>query len=238
MAGEEHFGPVWFIPGSNKARYPHCNSVYIEGPGVLVDPASDRERLMELKKGPGVSEVWLSHWHEDHFMHLDLFDDVPFRITEMEAPPLADLDEFMRWYDMDVGDQGEWWKRVLKEQFHFRPRKPGGYLRPGERIALGPVTAEVIHAPGHTPGHLAFFFRGPDVLFLADYDLTRFGPWYGGRDSAIEDTISSVQMLRSIEAKVWITGHEPAEKAIMKKHLERLVSSGRAVKKGEAYAPA
>ena len=75
---ETHFGPVWFIPGKNRGRYPHCHSIYIDGPGILIDPSSDRERLKQLRERDGVNAIWLSHWHEDHIMDLDLFDDLPF----------------------------------------------------------------------------------------------------------------------------------------------------------------
>ncbi|KKL12840.1 hypothetical protein LCGC14_2531740 [marine sediment metagenome] len=43
---------------------------------------------------------------------------------------------------------------------------------------------------------------------MADYDLTRFGPWYGDTQASIEDTIESVNRLRHIPAKVWLTCHE------------------------------
>ena len=43
---------------------------------------------------------------------------------------------------------------------------------------------------------------------MGDYDLTRFGPWYGDVDSSIEETIWSVKRLRDIPAKVWLTAHE------------------------------
>ena len=43
---------------------------------------------------------------------------------------------------------------------------------------------------------------------MGDYDLTRFGPWYGDVGSSIEDTIESINALRKLPAKVWITGHE------------------------------
>ena len=88
---ETHFGPVWFIPGENDGKYPFCHSLYIETAGILIDPASDRKRLQELRENPGVKEVWLSHWHEDHFMHLDLFDDLPFSIMEQDAHRLPTL---------------------------------------------------------------------------------------------------------------------------------------------------
>ncbi len=205
---EKHFGPVWVIPGENRGKYPYCHSIYIEGAGVLIDPASDRERLTRLKKDPGVREVWLSHWHEDHLMHLDLFDDLPLAISKIETPPLSDLDIFLDWYGLDNPEYRQDWRQLLTDQFHYRPRFPKRVFEGDEIINLGPVTVEIIHTPGHTPGHLSFFFREPEVLFMGDYDLGKFGPWYGDKESSIEDTISSVQRLRQIPARTWITGHE------------------------------
>jgi hypothetical protein len=46
------------------------------------------------------------------------------------------------------------------------------------------------------------------VLFMGDYDLFEFGPWYGDVESSIEKTINSVKRLRHLPAKVWFTGHE------------------------------
>jgi glyoxylase-like metal-dependent hydrolase (beta-lactamase superfamily II) len=205
---EKQFGQIKFIPGENKGRYPYCHSVYIEGPGILIDPASDRERLIKLKKEFVVNEVWLSHWHEDHIMHLDLFDHLPFRINEADATPLSDLDIFIESYGEVDNTEREYWRNILKEQFHFKPRKPSHFLKDGELFRFDQFSIEVIAAPGHTPGHLAFFFREPQVLFIGDYDLTKFGPWYGDRNSSIEDTIRSIKKLKKIPAKIWLTCHE------------------------------
>lgn len=205
---EKQFGPVLFIPGNNNGKYPFCHSVYVEGPGILIDPASDRERLIQLRKTPGVNEIWLSHWHEDHFMHLDLFEDLPLVVPRIETPPLADIEVFLDWYGIENPQYRNEWRSVLIDQFRYRPRKPTRIFEGNEIIDLGSVTVEVIHTPGHTPGHLAFFFREPEVLFMGDYDLGKFGPWYGDRESSIEDTISSVCKLRALPARTWITGHE------------------------------
>ncbi|MEW5912174.1 MAG: MBL fold metallo-hydrolase [Thermodesulfobacteriota bacterium] len=204
---ERSFGPVRFLPGPNRGRYPACHSVYIEGAGVLIDPGADRERLQRLRQEEGVRAVWLSHWHEDHITHLDLFEDLPLWVPAADAPPLADLEVFLDWYDMQ-GAFREQWRRIMTEQFHYRPRRPAGLLRGGQVLELGPVSVEVIAAPGHTPGSLAFLFREPQVLFLADYDLTAFGPWYGDLHSSIEDTIASLERLRATPARVWLAGHE------------------------------
>jgi len=205
---ERHFGPVRFLPGNNGGRYPSCHSLYIEGEGILIDPASRRDRLAELKEKPGVREVWLSHWHEDHLRHLDLFDDLPLRISEADAPPLSNLDLFIDSYGKVGNREREFWRNILKEQFHFRPRKPDLFLEHGQVFHFPGITVEVIGSPGHTPGHVSLFFREPAVLFLGDYDLTPFGPWYGDVHSSIEGTIQSVNRLRSIPAKGWIAGHE------------------------------
>jgi hydroxyacylglutathione hydrolase len=285
---EKHFGPVWFIPGENKGKYPFCHSLYIEGPGILIDPASDRKRLQSLRDDPGVNEVWLSHWHEDHFMHLDLFDDLPLRTSREDAAPLENLDVFLDAYGGDEALRNEW-APLMESLFHFRPRTPSGFLAGGQVLSFDTVTVEVLHTPGHTPGNLSFLFREPEILFLGDYDLTSFGPWYGDVNSSIEDTIASTRRLQQIPAKTWLTCHEtgvfdaaPAalwddylavidrreakllallqepqsmenivdacivygrprepkvffqfgEKAIMQKHVERLLEKGRIVEEG------
>ncbi|MBW2218234.1 MAG: MBL fold metallo-hydrolase [Deltaproteobacteria bacterium] len=204
---EKHFGPVWFIPGDNSGKYPFCHSLYIETAGILIDPAANRTRLKELRETPGVKEVWLSHWHEDHFINLDLFDDLPLCIMEEDAYPLSDLEVFMDAYGVDDVFKKDW-RPLFHDVFHFRPRKPSRFLKHGDIVDLGSVSVEVIHSPGHTPGHMALLFNNLELLFMADYDLSSFGPWYGDRNSSIEKTEASVKKLKEIPARTWITSHE------------------------------
>jgi glyoxylase-like metal-dependent hydrolase (beta-lactamase superfamily II) len=198
-----------FIPGNNGGIYPYCHSLFIEADlRVILDPASDRKRLEALLEGPGVDAAWLSHYHEDHFRHLDLFEDCEVWISEHDAPALEDLDCFMDFYGMTSAEERDFWRQVIQEQFHFKPRRAARLFREEEVIDLGGVTVEVIPTPGHTAGHCSFFFREPGVLFLGDYDLTPFGPWYGDAVSDIEATIASVKRLRTVPARVWIAAHE------------------------------
>ena len=205
---ERCFGPIRFIPGENRGKYPFCHSLYIDGAGILIDPASDRDRLKRLQDESGVREVWLSHWHEDHFMHLDLFEDVPLLISEQDAPQLSALELFLDGYGIEQETHRQVWRDIIINQFHFRPRNPARFLKGGQQIRLKGLTIDIIHTPGHTPGHLCFFFQEPGVLFLGDYDLTAFGPWYGDRDSSIQETISSIKRLKEIPATIWLTCHE------------------------------
>jgi hydroxyacylglutathione hydrolase len=207
---ERTFGPLRFIPGSKQGKYPYCHSIYVPDAGVLIDPSSDRDALKRLREGPGVRAVWLTHWHEDHWMHLDLFDDVPLWMSLADAPPMSDLETQLDWYGITGDFQGgrEYWRKTLLDRFSFRPRRPARHLEPGEVLHLGDISVEVLHTPGHTPGHLSFFFREPAVLFLGDYDLSPFGPWYGDVRSSIEQTVESVERLRRVPARTWITSHE------------------------------
>jgi hydroxyacylglutathione hydrolase len=204
---ERCFGPIRFIPGENLGRYPYCNSLYIENAGVLIDPASNRERLVRLRDEEDVKMVWLSHWHEDHFAHLDLFDDLPLWISAVDAPPLSDLEILLDWYGFNEQER-PYWRRFINEQFHYRPRKPDRFLLERETLRFDGLNIDIIATPGHTPGHLAFFFREPSVLFSGDYDLTRFGPWYGDVHSNIDQVLSSLERLQRIPAHTVLTGHE------------------------------
>jgi hydroxyacylglutathione hydrolase len=208
MVMENRFDSIVFVPGKNYGRYPYCHSVYVEADlKVVIDPASDRDRLGKFLTEPGVDAVWLSHWHEDHFKYLYLFDEQELWISESDAPPLQDIERFMDWYGMN-GEETRFWKPFIVEQFHYRPRQADRLFRGEETIDLGGLTVDVIPTPGHTPGHRSFFFREPGVLFLGDYDLTPFGPWYGDIYSDIEAVIASVNRLRGIPARVWIASHE------------------------------
>lgn len=208
MPPEKAFGPVHFIPAAGAGKYPYSNSVYVEGPGVLIDAGAGRAAYQALIDGPGVRELWLSHWHEDHLASLDLFDGLPLRQMAIEAEPLAGLEHFLDWYGITSEEFREYWRKTLVTDFHYQPRRATSYFSGGEVIDLGTCSVEVLHTPGHTPGNLSFYFREPGVLFMGDYDLTRFGPWYGDRDSSIDMTIASVERLRDIPADVLLTSHE------------------------------
>jgi hydroxyacylglutathione hydrolase len=208
MPEEKSVGPLRFISGRNKGKYPYCNSVYVEGAGILIDPGADPERLKALRDGPGVREIWLSHWHEDHIAQLGLFEGVPFRQMEIEAEPLANLEAFLDWYGIADEEYRRFWRIELVQKFGYRPRRASSFFQAGEVIDLQSCSVEVVLTPGHTPGHTAFYFREAQVLFMGDYDLTRFGPWYGDRDSSIERTIDSVKRLRAFPARTWLTSHE------------------------------
>jgi glyoxylase-like metal-dependent hydrolase (beta-lactamase superfamily II) len=45
------------------------------------------------------------------------------------------------------------------------------------------------------------------AVYLADIDLTRFGPWYGNKSSSIDDFLDSIERLKGVDADTWYTSH-------------------------------
>ncbi|MGH7966857.1 MAG: MBL fold metallo-hydrolase, partial [Candidatus Binatia bacterium] len=63
-------------------------------------------------------------------------------------------------------------------------------------------------SPGHTGGHCCFFFENEGILFVADWDLTWFGPVYADAVSDLEATIASLNQVRALGAKTLVSFHE------------------------------
>ncbi len=207
---DRQFGRLRFVCGENRGKYPFNHSLYIESSEarVIIDPACSLEKLKSLRDKDGVDMVWLSHWHEDHFHYVYLFEDSPLWISERDFPPLTDIEIFLDWYGISDERSRAYWKQVMTKGFNFQPKSQARFIRDDEEIDLGQVKVQVIATPGHTPGHLSFFFPEEELLFLGDYDLTSFGPWYGDVASSIEETINSIRRLKAIPAKKWIACHE------------------------------
>ena len=202
-------GKIRFICGDNGGKYPFNHSVYLEGKDcrVVIDPSCGLQKLTDLQQNDGVDQVWMSHWHEDHMGFLNLFDGCTLRISERDFPPLTDMEIFLDWYNIQEKEFRELWKNIMLNSFNYQPQKEALFLQDDFVIDLGLLKVQVIATPGHTPGHLSFFFPDQEILFLGDYDLTTFGPWYGDLYSSIEQTIDSIHRLKSIPARRWIASH-------------------------------
>jgi len=207
---DKQIGRLRFISGENHGKYPFNHSVYIQGrhARIVIDPACSLEKLTRLRDQEGVDMVWLSHWHEDHIHYMHLFDGAQVWISETDFPPLTDIEVLLDWYGITDNGIRDYWKKIMFEGFDYRPLKSAHFFPINEEFDAGGIRVQAIATPGHTPGHLSFFFPEEEVLFIGDYDLTPFGPWYGDAASSIEETIESIRVLKKIPAKIWIACHE------------------------------
>jgi len=203
------FGPIAFIPGNKAGRYPYCHSLVITGAETwVVDPGSHKEYLRRLARERRVTRVLCSHFHEDHLKYHHLFPEAVFYVPRVELEAFTSLTAVYRLAGVADPSFQAYLAETLARDFHFPVRAPLVPYHPGERLVNGDVVLEIIPAPGHTPGHSCFFFPGQDLLFLADVDLTPFGPWYGDAASDLADFAETLERLADFPARIFLTSHD------------------------------
>lgn len=159
--------------------------------GALVDPGADLDKLKDAVRRAGVTleKILITHGHIDHCGQAGILAkelDLP-----IEGPEEAD-----RFWIARLGDDG---RDYGIEGQVFEPTR---WLVDGDRVSVGEVELEVIHCPGHTPGHVIFYNRPTrfaivgDVLFRGSIGRTDF-PMGNHQD-----------LLDSITKKLWPLGNE------------------------------
>jgi glyoxylase-like metal-dependent hydrolase (beta-lactamase superfamily II) len=137
---------------------------------AIIDPGGEPERIIAaLKRINARPEmILLTHGHLDHV------GAAPQLAASLQLPI--------------VGPHRDdaFWLEALPQQaqmFGFAPQPafaPDRWLKAGDRVSVGEQQLEVLHCPGHTPGHLVFFHRPSalaqvgDVLFRGSIGRTDF----------------------------------------------------------------
>jgi hydroxyacylglutathione hydrolase len=200
---------IWIVEGGKNGRYPYAHSLYVaDGGGILVDAGSDPVEIERLRKENGIAVVVMTHYHEDHFTYLSGIPDAEVWSSNADAPALESLETLLAWYGMVGTEWDTFFRKLLTEKFHFKPRTIGRAIADGEELRFGKTRAVAVVAPGHTPGHLCLHFPDDGVLFLGDYDLTEFGPWYGDLTGEMGAFRRSALRLAGIVADRYVVSHE------------------------------
>jgi glyoxylase-like metal-dependent hydrolase (beta-lactamase superfamily II) len=145
----------------------NCYLVADEGGNSLaiVDPGSEPERIIEEveKTGRKVEAIWLTHAHVDHIGAI-----APLKRRWNVPVYLHPLDETL--YRVG-GRQAQLYGIPYEE-----PPPPDHALAEGEMLKLGQLTLEVMHVPGHSPGHVVIHGDGNalvgDCLFAGSIGRT------------------------------------------------------------------
>lgn len=137
---------------------------------AVVDPGGDLDQIeAQLKEmGATLEKILLTHAHIDH------------------AGGTADLAEKHGVPIEGPHKEDQFWIDGLADQsrmFQFpeaRPFTPTRWLNDGDVVTVGNLELNVLHTPGHTPGHVCFFSDGArlaivgDVLFKQSIGRTDF----------------------------------------------------------------
>lgn len=115
----------------------------IEDPGThslaVVDPAWDVAAILASARDATITDILVTHWHEDHTNGIDdLVDRTGARVHVLAM-------------------EAEYWGVTI------RPLLLHG---DGDHFPLGDLDIEIIHTPGHSPGSACY--RVKDALFTGD----------------------------------------------------------------------
>jgi glyoxylase-like metal-dependent hydrolase (beta-lactamase superfamily II) len=161
--------------------------------GVVVDPGGDVDQILAVLKENGITAtaIWLTHGHIDHAGGaMELKEALGVGIV---GPHEAD--KFLL-------DNLENQARQFGVSDAVRNCAPDRFLDEGETVSFGEHVFEVLHCPGHAPGHVVYYNRAAqfahvgDVLFRGSIGRTDLP---GGDHAAL---------IRSIKEKLLPLGDE------------------------------
>ena len=168
---------------------------------AVVDAGGDiaRIRAVLAEHELTLEKLLLTHGHIDHAGGARELADVA--AVRIEGPQRAES----FWLDQ-LPSQGTMFGFPRSEAL-----TPDRWLEEGDTVSVGNEVLEVLHCPGHTPGHIVFVSRAAnlcivgDVLFQGSIGRTDFP--MGNHDHLIDAIRSKLFALP--EAMVVVPGHGP-----------------------------
>jgi len=138
--------------------------------GAVVDPGGDLERILATAAQLDVRivKILLTHGHIDHA------GGTAELAARLDIPIEGPQEEERFWIDQ-LPQQGQ-----MFGLGHAASFTPDRWLNDGDTVSFGKVTLDVLHCPGHTPGHVVFFHAPSklaivgDVLFQGSIGRTDF----------------------------------------------------------------
>lgn len=200
------FGPVTVWLGHKSGKYPDANMMIVEGRDTR---AAIDAPLAANYVGAAFDTcdlVILSHAHEDHMAGLHRVPQATVAVHRLDHPAAASWDG----YRTALGLSDAVWpamREKLTDEFAFCPRPDARPFDDGHVFDLGGVRLTAMHLPGHTAGHCALIAEKEGLAFIADIDLSGFGPYYGDATSSLQSFRQSLKRLAGLPAAVVVTGH-------------------------------
>ncbi|MGC4963377.1 MBL fold metallo-hydrolase [Gordonia sp. DT101] len=201
---ETRFDDVTVLASSHGGAFPYGNTVVVTGSQarLVIDPSLD------IDHDPvGADAVMISHAHEDHIAGLKHFTGDKYA-HHADVDGVRSLQVLLDGYGLTSEE-----RHAVDAQIGDQFALPDGFpeaigVGDGHVFDLGDASATVIHLPGHTAGHCGVLIEPAGFLYVADIDLTSFGPMYGDVGSSVEDFLMSIESVRAIDARWYGTFHQ------------------------------
>jgi glyoxylase-like metal-dependent hydrolase (beta-lactamase superfamily II) len=137
---------------------------------AIIDPGGDVDRILEVLAQEKLTpvKILVTHGHIDHA------GGVAELAARTGAPIEGPHEEDRFWID-GMPRQSTMFGLPAVNGF-----EPDRWLHSGDKVNFGEIELEVLHCPGHTPGHVVFFNRTDrlaqvgDVLFQGSIGRTDF----------------------------------------------------------------
>lgn len=125
---------------------------------AVIDPGGDVARILAAvaEKGVKLRQILLTHGHLDHV------GGTAELVDKLQLPVVGPHEDDLFWINM-LPQQAQMMGFAPVQNF-----TPTQLLQHGDKIQLGNQVLEVLHCPGHTPGHVIFYHRAAQLAFVGD----------------------------------------------------------------------
>jgi glyoxylase-like metal-dependent hydrolase (beta-lactamase superfamily II) len=192
--------------------------------GAVVDPGGEVERILDAVRKLGVTAetIILTHGHIDHAGGAAALKDA-LEANAGAPVPIEGPDKRDRFLLEGLEQQGRAFGLV-----GARNVLPDRWLAEGDQVTISGHAFDVLHCPGHTPGHVVLVNRAEqfaivgDVLFRGSIGRTDFP--YGDHAALIRSIRDKLFPLG--DAVAFICGHGPGSTLAVERRTNPFVGEG------------